>query len=144
VEPLKFIDPEAEQVLIVNVADFTGIYLQFGGGLSLSEILFGTSSCFLDIDASVNNALYYQGGPRLGSIGGRQKISVNVDLICVISASADWAVGIRLDSIGRLIVQGSARLCGKVGWCPACVKACKTLTVTGVVTDGGVEYDVDF
>lgn len=144
VEPLKFIDPEAEQVLIVNVADFTGIYLQFGGGLSLSDILFGTSSCLLDIGANVNAALYYQGGPRLGSIGGRQKIGVNVDLICVISASAEWAVGMRLDSVGKLTVQGSARLCGKVGWCPACIKGCKTLTVTGVVTDGGIDYDVDF
>jgi hypothetical protein len=96
------------------------------------------------VSANISTALYYQGGPAYGSIGGRQKIGVEVDLICIISASADWAVAMRLDSVGKLTVQGQARLCGKVGCCPFCVKACKTLTVTGVVTDGGIDYDVDF
>ncbi len=143
-DPLLFIDPEAPKVLIVSATEFSGIYLQFGGGLSLSDIIFGTSSCLLDVGADVTSALYYQGGPRLGSIGGRQKIGVNVDLICIISASAEWATAFRLDSVGRLTLQGEARLCGKVGWCPACLKACKTLTVTGVLTDSGIDYDVDF
>ena len=143
-DPLRFVDPEVEDVLIVNPATFSGVYLAFGGGLSLSEILFGTSSCFLDIRANVNNALYYQGGPRFGSIGGRQKFGVDVDLICIISASAEWGTAVRLDSAGKLTVQGQARLCGKIGACPFCLKACKTLKVTGIVTDGGIDYDVDF
>lgn len=129
-DPLRFVGPKVEGVLIVNPTEFTGIYLAFGGGLSLSEILFGTSSCFLDISAQANNALYYQGGPRLGSIGGWQKFRVDVDLICIISASAEWATAMRLDSIGRLTVHGQARLCGKIGACLFCLKACKSLTVT--------------
>lgn len=143
-DPLRFIDPEVEQVLIVKADEFTGVYLAFGGGLSLSEILFGTSSCFLDISAHANYALYYQGGPRFGSVGGRQKFRVDVDLICIISASAEWATAMRLDSLGKLTVQGQARLCGKIGACPFCLKACKSLTVTGELSDGGIDYDVDF
>ena len=143
-DPLRFVDPEVEDVLIVKATDFSGLYVQFGGGLSLSEILFGTSSCFLDISAHATYAMYYQGGPRLGSIGGRQKFKVDVDLICIISASAEWGTAIRLDSIGKLTVQGQARLCGKIGCCPFCLKACKSLKVTGVLSDGGIEYDIDF
>ena len=143
-DPLIFVDPEAAAVLIVQATDFTGVYLAFGGGVSLSDILFGTSSCLLDVSANINYALYYQGGAALGSIGGREKISIEADLICIISASASWATAFRLDSVGRLTLQGEARLCGKVGWCPACLKACKTLKVTGVVDTGGVDYDIDF
>lgn len=143
-DPLRFVDPEVEDVLIVKADEFTGVYLAFGGSLSLSDILFGGSSCVLDVGAHVNGALYYQGGPRFGSIGGRQAVGVDVSLICIISASADWATAMRLDSAGKLTIQGSARLCGKIGACPFCLKACKSLKVTGVVTDGGVDYDIDF
>ena len=143
-DPLLFVDPEAADVLIVKATDFTGLYLAFGGGVSLSDILFGTSSCLLDVSANVNYAVYYQGGAVLGSIGGREKVSVEADLICIISASASWAEAMRLDSVGRLTLVGEARLCGKVGWCPACLKACKTLKITGVLDDGGVDYDIDF
>ena len=69
---------------------------------------------------------------------------MNVDLICIISASAEWATAMRLDSEGKLTVQGQARLCGKIGACPFCLKACKSLKVTGIVTDGGVDYSIDF
>ncbi|MEI6569587.1 MAG: hypothetical protein WCR20_23120, partial [Verrucomicrobiota bacterium] len=143
-DPLLFVDPEAQEVLIVKAENFTGVYLAFGGSLSLSDIIFGGSSCVLDVNAHVNGALYYQDGPRYGNIGGRQKVGVNVDLICIISASADWASAMRLDSTGKLTMQGSARLCGKIGACPFCLKACKTLKVTGVVTDGGIDYAIDF
>lgn len=142
-DPLRFIDPEVQDVLIVSATEFTGLYLQFGGGLSLSEILFGTSTCFLDIGAHVSNALYYQGGSALGSIGGRTKVGVEVDLICIISASAEWSVGIRVDTSGSLTIQGQARLCGKLGYCPFCIKACKSLKITGVVGEGGIDYDVE-
>ena len=143
-DPLRFVDPEVEDVLIVRAADFSGIYLEFGGSLSLSDILFGGSSCVLDIGAHFDSALYYQGGPRFGIIGGRQKVGVNVDLICIISASADWATAMRLDSAGILTVQGSARLCGKIGSCPFCLKACETIKITGVVGDGGIDYSLDY
>ncbi len=143
-DPLRFIDPNVEEVLIVNASEFTGIYLTFGGGLSLSQILFGTSSCFLDVSAYVNTAVYYQGGPRFGSIGGSNRTKVDVDLICIISASAEWGTAMRLDSTGKLTLQGLARLCGKIGACPFCLKACKTLKVTGELSDGGVDYHIDF
>jgi hypothetical protein len=143
-DPLRFIDPEVEDVLIVKADEFTGLYLQFGGSLSLSDILFGESSCVLDVGAHFNSALYYQGGPRFGSIGGRQKVGVDVSLICIISASADWATAMRLDSVGILTVQGSARLCGKIGACPFCLKACETIKVTGIVDDGGIDYKLEF
>ncbi len=143
-DPLRFVDPDVEAVLIVNASEFSGIYLAFGGGLSLSQILFGTSSCFLDVSAHVTYAVYYQGGPRLGSIGARDKTRVDVDLICIISASAEWGTAMRLDSEGKLTLQGQARLCGKIGACPFCLKACKTLTVTGELGVGGVDYHIDF
>jgi len=143
-DPLRFVDPDVEQVLIVGPTEFAGVYLAFGGSLSLSEILFGTSSCFLDIAAHANYAVYYQGGSRFGSIGGRQEMGVDVELICIISASAEWATAFRADSAGIITVQGQARVCGKIGACPFCVKACKTLTVTGTLDDGGIDYEVDF
>ncbi len=143
-DPLKFIDPEVEEVLITSANEFTGIYLQFGAGVSLSDILFGSSSCLLDVSANVNYALFYQGGPRFGSIGGRQKLGVSADLICIISAEASWALGYRLDTEGKLSMAGKARLCGKIGACPFCLKACATLSVSGTVTDGGVDYSIDY
>lgn len=143
-DPLRFIDPEVAEVLIVNATEFSGIYLQFGAGISLSDILFGSSSCLLDVSLNVQNALYYQGGPRFGSIGGRQKEAVSVDLICIISADASWATGFRLDSEGKLTLAGKARLCGKIGACPFCLKACATLGVTGTITDGGIDYSIDY
>jgi hypothetical protein len=88
--------------------------------------------------------VYYQGGPRLGSIGARDKTRVDVDLICIISASAEWGTAMRLDSAGKLTLQGQARLCGKIGACPFCLKACKTLKVTGELGVGGVDYHIDF
>ena len=143
-DPLKFIDPEVEEVLIVKANEFSGIYLQFGGSVSLSDILFGTSSCLLDITARIDYAIYYQGGPRLGSLGGREKKSVSADLICIISAEASYASGFRLDSAGALTLAAKARLCGKIGACPFCLKACATLGITGTVSDGGVDYSIDY
>lgn len=143
-DPLKFIDPEVEEVLITKANEFTGIYLQFGARVSLSDILFGSSSCLLDVTGGVDYALFYQGGPRFGSIGGRQKLSLSADLICIISAEASWAMGYRLDTEGKLSMAGQARLCGKIGACPFCLKACATLSVSGTVTDDGVDYSIDY
>jgi hypothetical protein len=142
-EPLLFVDPEAWQVLN-DPLGFSGVYLHFGGGLSLSEILFGTSSCLLDVRASVGTALYYQGGPRFGKVGGRWKASVDIDLLCVLSAHVDWALFAVLDTAGQLTIGGAANVCGKIGICPVCVKGCKGVTIKGVVNDGGIDYFIDW
>ncbi len=143
IDPLKFVDPEVEEVLIVKVTEFTGVYLQFGASVSLSDMIFGGSSCLLDVTGSVKGALYYEGDPALGKVGGRQKIAVSADIICIISANASYASGYRLDSAGSLTLAGQARLCGKIGSCPFCLKACATLSVKGTVSDGGVDYSID-
>ncbi len=143
IDPLKFIDPEAAEVLIENITDFTGVYLQFGARVSLSDILFGSSSCLLDVTVSANNALYYQGGPRFGIIGGRQKMGVSADLICIISAEGSYATGYRLDTEGKLTLAGKVRLCVKVGACPFCVKACGSVGIKGIIGTGGIDYSID-
>ena len=131
-DPLRFVDPEVEEVLIVNATEFTGIYLAVRRRRCRSRTSCSARRVVFSMSARMSTApLYYQGGPRFGSIGGRQKVGVDVDLICIISASAEWATAMRLDSVGKLTVQGLARLCGKIGACPFCLKACKTLKVTG-------------
>jgi hypothetical protein len=143
-ERLKFIDPEVEQVLGAP-RDFSGVYLEYGGGLSLAEILFGKKgSCLFDIRAHITTALYYRGGPRLGTIGGRQKVSVDVDLTCALYGHADWASFLALDTAGQLTVGGSAKVCGKVGICPVCARGCKEVVIKGVINDGGIDYFVDY
>jgi len=98
----------------------------------------------LDVSANVNDALYYQAARVLVVFGGRQKIGVSVDLICIITREASWAMGFRLDSEGKLTLAGKARLCGKVGVCPFCLKACATLAGDSVITDGGIDYSIDY
>lgn len=140
-DPLKFIDPEVGQVLN-NPETFSGIYVEYGGGVSLSEILFGTSTCLLDIEATQTTAIYYQGGPR-GALGGRQKMAVDVSLLCLISGHVDWAVLMRLTG-SDLTLGASANVCGSIGPCPFCIEGCKGITVTGVLNDGGIDYSIDY
>ena len=145
-EPLIFIDPEAPKVLD-NAASFTGIYVQFGASVSLSEIIFGTSSCFLDMEVAINSAMYYQDGPRSGKFGMRQKKSIDAELICLISghlAMANFA-SLELGANGfEYVLGGSAELCVEIGSCPFCLDACAEVTIKGIVNDGGVDYSVDF
>jgi hypothetical protein len=141
-DPLKFIDPEVGQVLN-NPVSFSGIYIEYGGGVSLSEILGLGSSCFLDVEASVTTAMYYEGGPRLGAIGGRQKMAVDVSLLCLISGHVDWATFIRITA-DQLTLGASADVCGSIGPCPFCIEGCKGITVTGVLTTGGIDYSIDY
>jgi len=148
-DPLKFIDPNCDKVLN-NPAEFSGLYVQYGGSLSLSEILFGESSCWLDVRANANTALYYEGGPRSGKIGFRQQVGLDLELGCVISGSVDLALGASAtltpppDPHYELDLEGDAKLCGKLGACPICVEGCKSITIKGVVKDGGVDYSIDF
>src|ERR1019366_2767438 len=141
-DPLLFIDPEVGQVLN-NPVSFSGIYIEYGGGVSLSEILGLGSSCFLDVEANVTTAMYYQGGPRFGTIGGRQKMAVDVSLLCLVSGHVDWATFIQITS-GQLTLGASADVCGSIGPCPFCVQGCKGITVKGVLTTGGIDYSLDY
>jgi len=143
---LKFIDPEAEQVL-GDAGGFSGVYLQYGGGLSLSEILFHTSSCLLDLEATFNTAEFYQGGPRLGKFGGRQKFALDASLLCVLSGHADWAEFMSVDTTAnpaKVTIGGSAEICGTIGKCPFCLSKCAGITVKGVVSTGGIDYFIDY
>jgi hypothetical protein len=146
-EPLKFVDTNVEQVVMAP-GEFKGVYLEFGGGLSLSDILFdppeGTPDCLLDIRAAITTAVYYRGGRRLGTIGGRQKVSVDVKLLCTLGGHADWASFVQLDEAKKLTVGGSAKACGTLGICPFCLEGCKEVVIKGVLTGGGVDYFVDY
>jgi Concanavalin A-like lectin/glucanases superfamily len=149
--PLKLVDPECGQVL-GNPAEFAGIYVAYGASLSLSEIIFRTSSCMLDIDASVSSALFYEGGATNQMVGMRQKMALEVSLLCLISGHVDWAAFSSLEHRGSitdpygytLTMGGSANLCGKIGVCPFCVQACKGITIKGIVNTGGIDYSVDY
>ena len=70
--PILFIDPEATNVLSLPPNEFAGIYLEFGAGLSLSQILFGESDCFLDLGVNVSYAVYYDQTSSEEQIGTRQ------------------------------------------------------------------------
>jgi hypothetical protein len=145
-DPLKWVDPNVGKVL-GDPSSFTGLYIQYGGSLSLSEILFGTSTCLLDVEAGISTSVYYQDGPRSGKIGFSQTDSVEVSLLCVLSGHVDWtlaASAAKTPSGYELDLIGSADLCGKIGYCPFCVEGCKTLTVKGVVKDGGIDYFLDY
>ncbi len=142
-DALKLIDPEVEQVL-QQPGEFDGVYLEFGGGLSLSDILFGESSDALDVRADISTALFYQGGPRFGRIGGRQSVNVDVKLLYVLEGSAGWTVFVVLDTANQLTVGGSAQVCGRIGVCPFCVEGCKEVKVTGVIKDNGIDYFIDY
>jgi hypothetical protein len=150
-DPLKLVDPECGQVL-GNPAGFAGTYVAYGASLSLSEIVFRTSSCMLDIDASVSSALFYEGGAASQTVGMRQKMALDVSLLCLISGHVDWASfsslqhrGSITDPYGYTLTLGSsANLCGKIGACPFCLEGCKGITIKGTVNTGGVDYYVDY
>ncbi len=144
-DPLKYIDPEADQVLLNNPANFTGVYVQYGGGLSLSDLLgLGGLDCLLNADATISTAYYFQGGASLGTIGGREKMGVDISLLCVLSGHLDFAEFLAIDTSGAITVGGSADACGSLGPCPFCVSGCKSVTIKGVVSTHGVDYFVDY
>ncbi len=143
--PLLFVDPEAGKVL-GDPLGFRGLYVQFGGGLSLSEILLGTSSCFLDVSATITTATYYSDGPTSGKLGMRQKLALDLSLLCLISGHADLALfaSAEFGSGGyELILGGEANLCGSLGPCPFCISGCVGLTIKGIVRDGAIDYSID-
>jgi hypothetical protein len=144
-DPLKYVDPEVEQVLLNHPEVFSGVYVQCGGGLSLSDLLdLGGLGCVLNADATVSYAYYWQNGASLGTIGGRQKMAIDISLICVLSGHLDFAEFLALDTSGSLTVGGTANVCGSIGPCPFCLSGCKGVTVKGVVSTHGVDYFVDY
>lgn len=144
-DPLKFVDPEADQVLLDKPDQFTGVYIEYGGGFSLSDLLgLGGLGCVLNADASISTAYYFEGGASLGTIGGRQKAAVDISLLCVLSGHLDFAQFLAIDTSGKITVGGTADVCGSVGPCPFCVSGCKGVTIKGVVSTHGVDYFVDY
>jgi hypothetical protein len=143
-DPLKYVDPDVNKVLLNNPSDFTGVYVQYGGGLSLSDLLGVSAGCLLDADATVSTAYYWQGGASLGVIGGRQAMGVKISLLCVLSGELDFAEFLAVDTSGAITVGGSADACGSIGPCPFCVSGCKSVTIKGVVSTHGVDYFVDY
>ncbi|HXR08532.1 MAG TPA: hypothetical protein VN765_14450, partial [Candidatus Acidoferrum sp.] len=144
-DPLKFVDPEVDKVLITDPGLFTGVYVEYGGSLSLSDLLgFGSEGCVLNAGAGITTAYYFNGGASAGTIGGRQKMSLDISLFCVLSGHADWATALALDTSGRLTLEGDANVCGSIGPCPLCASGCKDVTVIGVVSPKGIDYSVKY
>jgi hypothetical protein len=144
-DPLRYVDPEVDQVLLNHPEVFTGVYMQVGGGFSLSDLLgLGGLGCVLNADASASYAYYWQNGASLGTIGGRQKMAVDISLLCVLSGHLDFAEFLALDTSGSLTVGGTANVCGSIGPCPFCISGCKGVTIKGVVSTHGVDYFVDY
>jgi hypothetical protein len=145
--PILFIDPEATNVLSLPPNEFAGIYLEFGAGLSLSQILFGESDCFLDLGVTVSYAVYYDQASSVEQIGTRQTLGMDASLLCLISGNATltmFGTATHSPSGFDLEVGGTAQLCGSIGPCPFCITGCKDITVTGDVGTGGIAYHVDF
>jgi hypothetical protein len=114
--------------------------------LSLSEILFGVSNCFLDAEAAVSTAVYYQDGPRSGKLGMRQKLALDLRLLCLIEGHADVMMfaSAEFGSDGYiLILGGEANVCGELGYCPFCVSGCAGVSIRGEVRDGHIDYHLD-
>jgi hypothetical protein len=143
-DPLRYIDPDVDKVLLNDPSSFTGVYVQYGGGLSLSDLLGVSAGCLLDADATISTAYYWQGGASLGVIGGRQAMGVKLSLLCVLSGELDFAEFLALNTSGAITVGGSAQACGSLGPCPFCVSGCKSVTIMGTVSTHGVDYSVDY
>jgi hypothetical protein len=146
-QPILFIDPDATKVLTLNPTEFSGIYVEFGASLSLSQILFGESDCFLDIGVSESSAVYYDGGPSTEQVGMRQTVGVDASLLCLLSASASltmFGTVTHGPSGFSLELGGEAQICGSIGPCPFCISGCMGITVTGEVSAGGIAYHVDY
>jgi len=143
--PIIFVDPEAGKVL-GDPLGFAGVYVQFGGGLSLSDILFGFSNCFLDANATVSTAVFYEAGPSSGKLGMRQKLALDLRLLCLIEGHADLTM-FASAAFGPdgyvLILGGEANVCGELGYCPFCIEGCVGVAIRGEVRDGEIDYYLD-
>jgi len=154
-QPLKNIEADAATVL-GNPPDFTGIYVSGGVGFSLSDLLFGGSSCLVDFQADATMTVYYQnlGSPLAFNLGIRQKYSIDGQLLCVLHGSADLSefgsVHSDINPSSKLFVDASltigasADVCGTLGKCPFCLDGCLGVRVTVTAGTGGVAYHLDY
>ncbi len=118
--------------------------MAYGASLSLSEIVFRQSSCMLDAQVGLSSAVFYEGGAGRHKIGMRQKMAIEVTLLCMVSGHVDWAAFGALEQNGpiddpdsyKLTIGGSANVCGSIGICPICYDGCKRLTITGTAKRG--------
>jgi len=145
-DPILFVDTNAPAI-IGNISGFSGFYSKIGGGISLSDLLFGKSSCLLNADARIAFVNYYLGGPSSASFGHWERRDIDLSLLCVLSGSLGMTLGgqVTKNADGfHLEVTGSGDACGQVGPCPLCLHDCKTITIKGVLKTSGIDYYLDY
>ena len=145
-DPLLFVDTNAPAIL-GNISDFSGLYSKCGGGVSLSDLLFGSSTCLLNVDARLSFVEYYLDGPSSANFGYWEERDTDFSLLCVLSGSLGMTLGgkVTKDPSGyHLEVVGSGEACGQIGPCPFCLRGCKTVTIKGVLKEGGINYSIDY
>ncbi len=143
-DPLKMVDPDMNVVLSGDPLAFRGIYVQYGGRFPLTQLVGIPPSCLLRLDGWANNAIYYDWSvPPVGRLGGRQKVGLDAELLCVLGGSVNWTLFASISG-QELVLGGGAEVCGKIGICPFCAEGCAGFTVKGVLNDGGVDYFLDY
>ncbi len=146
-QPLLFIDPLAADVLN-NISSFEGIYVEGSASISLSEILFQTSSCMLDVGLTESTAVFYGGNWPMITVGGRETTQVEASVLCMISASAsltmydDYTFDLDNPTVFSVTMGGVAQVCGSIGPCPFCIHGCKGLDISATLGTGGVSYSL--
>ena len=144
--PILFVDTNA-LAIIRNISDFSGFYSKVGGGISLSDLLFGESSCFLNLDARIAFVTYYLDGPSSANLGYWEHRDIDFSLLCVLSGSLGMELGGKVvkDANGfHLEVTGSGKACASIGPCPFCADECKTITIQGILKPSGIDYHIDY
>jgi hypothetical protein len=145
-DPILFVDTNAPAI-VGNLSDFSGFYSKIGGGISLSDLLFGHSSCLLNADARIVFVNYYLDGPSSANFGEWQSRDIDFSLLCLVSGSVSMSLGgqVTKDADGfHLELTGSGDACAEVGIDPFSVKKCETLTVKGILKEGGCDYQLDY
>ena len=99
------------------------------------------------MEAKVTTATFYNGGPTKQQIGMRQKVEVDLALLCLLSGNASFTMFGALTHTAsgfELDLSGNAQICGSIGPCPFCISGCAGIGVTGVVNSGGIDYHIDY
>lgn len=145
-DPILFVDTNAPAI-IGNISGFSGFYSKIGGGISLSDLLFGHSSCLLNADARITFVDYFLGGPSSANFGHWERREVDFSLLCLVSGSFGQSLSgqVTKDASGyHLELTGSGDACAEVGIDPFSVKKCETITIKGILKEGGVDYQLDY
>jgi len=145
-DPILFVDTNPPAI-IGDISNFSGFYSKIAGGISLSDLLFGHSSCLLNADARIAFVDYYLDGPSSANLGHWERRDVDFSLFCLVSGSFGQSLSgqVTKDASGyHLELTGSGDACAKVGIDPFSVKKCETITIKGVLKEGGVDYFLDY